>query len=143
MKYELIQSPRDALPAAFKATAGPTKAELEYYRRRAHCLRSAALKRVFRGAGAAVGRGFRALVRGLSAAHERRRAAAELNRLDNRTLRDIGIDRSQIPFIVEQLMARRRADGDPGKVYPLSRLTAPSTAGVSLEDDERCPPLAA
>ncbi len=137
MKPELIQSPHRARPVT-----GLTREQLDRYLRRAHCLRSAAFGRLFKRIASLFG----ALFRRLKRAHDRRSAIAELRRLDERTLRDIGVERPQIPLIVEQLIARREADGKPQGAYPLRALTsipATSTAGTDAEDDQRCPPLAA
>lgn len=135
MKPELIQSPHRAPPVT-----GPTREQLDRYLRRAHCLRSAAFGRLFKRIASLPG----ALFHGLKQAHDRRSAIAELRRLDERTLRDIGVERSQIPLIVEQLLARRETYGEPQGAYPLRVLTStPATAGTDAEDDERCPPLAA
>lgn len=134
MKPELIQSPHRPPPAT-----GLSRDELDRYLRRARCLRAAAFNRALKSAARRLG----GLIRALHESRDRRRAVAELRRLDPRTLKDIGIERSQIPFIVEQLVARRKADGDPRKVYPLHTLTASSPPAAEPEDDERCPPLAA
>lgn len=134
MKPELIQSPYRTRPAV-----DLSRAELDRHLRRAHCLRALEFNRVIRRAA----RGLGALYRKFRQARDRRVAIAELRRLDERTLKDIGIERSQIPLIVEQLLRRREADGDPTKSYPLRVLAAPASRGAAAEDDERCPPLAA
>ncbi|HSS63281.1 MAG TPA: DUF1127 domain-containing protein [Gammaproteobacteria bacterium] len=134
MKPESIQFPHAAPPAT-----GLSRTELDRYLRRAHCLRAAAFSRLIKR----VARGLRTLFRGLKQARDRRSAVAELRRLDERTLKDIGVERGQIPLIVEQLLARRRAEGEPRKAYPLKALVAPPATEAANEDDERCPPLAA
>ncbi len=134
MKPELIQSPYRAPPAVDLSTA-----ELDLHLRRAHRLRALEFNRVLKIAA----RGFKALYRRFKQARERRVAIAELRRLDERTLKDIGIERSEIPLIVEQLLKRREADGEPQRAYPLRALVAPAARGAAAEDDQCCPPLAA
>lgn len=60
----------------------------------------------------AVGRGFAALGHGLvarlSRARQRRRTLAELYRLDDRALRDIGIDPHNVEAAVDRLLAQQR-----------------------------------
>lgn len=134
MKPELIQSPYRDPPAVDLSNA-----ELDRHLRRAHCLRAAEFDRLIKRAARAVA----ALYRGFRRARDRRVAIAELRRLDERTLKDIGIERSQVPFIVERLLELREADGDRSKIYSLRALTAPVATGEAAEDDECCPRLAA
>ena len=134
MKPERFQSPY-RVPFA----TGLSETELQRHLRNARYLRSLAFKRAFQGAVRAVTSALGALKTSL----DRRRAIAELSSLDERTLKDIGIDRSEIPLIVEQLLAHRKADGDPKKVYPLRALTREPEPCLEASDDERCPPLAA
>lgn len=132
MKPEHFQSPYRTTGASLSREA------LDRYTRRAHYLRSLAFKRAVQR----LLRGVSAAFRSLKTSRDRRRAIAELNALSERTLKDIGIDRSQIPLIVEQLLARREADGDAQKVYPLRALTRDVDCS-GVKDAERCPPLAA
>jgi uncharacterized protein YjiS (DUF1127 family) len=134
MKPELIQSPHQAPPER-----GPSRSELDRYLRRAHCLRAAAFSHLLKR----VAGSLRALLQRLEESRDRRRAIADLSRLDARTLKDIGLERGRIPMIVEQLIARRRAEQAPGKAYPLRALATPPAPEAAAEDDERCPPLAA
>ncbi len=56
--------------------------------------------------GRVVEAGVSELLAGLRAWQARRRANAELRRLDDRVLADIGIERSAIPQVVDRLVAR-------------------------------------
>ncbi|MDX1528070.1 MAG: DUF1127 domain-containing protein [Gammaproteobacteria bacterium] len=143
MKHDLIQFPHRTRPEVYRQPVTLTRAELEYYSRRAHALRSEAFSRLFKGAAAGLGRGVRALYRALKESRDRRRAIAELRQLDERTLKDIGIERGQIPQIVEALLAKREAEKAPRKAYPLRALTTAVTARRSVGNGECCPPLAA
>lgn len=143
MKSEPMQSRHRAPPAAVSPTAGLSRSELDHYLRRAHYLRSVAFSRMIKSGAAGIARGFGTLFRALKASRDRRRAIGELRRLDERTLKDIGIERSHIPFIVDRLLERRKADGNARKAYPLRVLTAPAATRPANDDDERCPPLAA
>ena len=143
MKPEIIQFPDRTRPEVYRQPLSLTQAELEYYSRRAHVLRSNAYARVFKGAVAGIGRAARALYLGLNESRDRRRAISELHSLSDRTLYDIGVERSQIPHIVDRLLERRKTDGDSSKTYPVGELTATANPVKSFEDDECCPPLAA
>lgn len=143
MKSELIQSRHGAPPAAARAAAPLSRAELEYYRRRAHYLRSAAFGRTLKSVASALAGAYRAVYQALKRSRDRRRAERELRQLDNRTLSDIGIERSHIPFVVDRLLERRKAGGNARKAYPLRVLTAPAATRPANDDDERRPPLAA
>ena len=143
MKHDLIQFPDRTRPEMYRQPVTLTRAELEHYRRRAHALRSDAFARLFKSAATGLGRTVRALYGGLKESHDRRRAISELRRLSDRTLADIGIDRSQIPYVVDRMLERRKADGDSSKTYPLRELTASANSAASYEDDPCCPPLAA
>ena len=143
MKHELIQFPDRTRPEVYRQPFTLTQAELEYYNHRARALRSDAYARLFKGAAVALGRAVRALYQGLKESHDRRRAISELRSLGDRTLNDIGIERSQIAQIVDQMLERRKADGDSRKAYPIRELTATSGSADSFVDDECCPPLAA
>ncbi len=143
MKHDLIQFPDRTRPEVYRQPVTLSPAELEYYSRRAQALRSDAFARLFKGAAAGLGRTVRALYRGLKESHERRRAISELRRLSDRTLKDIGIERWQIPQIVDRMLERRKADGDSSKTYSIRELKATAVSAESFEDDECCPPLAA
>ena len=134
MKPRLIQSPDGSPPAV---DLSPDL--LNRYLRRSRCLRAAAIAGLLTRIGRTLGAPFQALKQ----ARDRRRAIAELRRLDARTLKDIGVERSQIPLIVEQLLERRVADGEPQRAYPLRALTTTPAAPATAENEERCPPLAA
>lgn len=142
MKPELIQSPTRASAADAELAPRLSRAMLEHYARRAHRLRSAAMGRALKGAAAALAGGFAAIFQAVKQYRDRRKAISELSRLEERTLKDIGIERSQIPLIVEQLLQQRKADGGARKAYPLRLLTT-SPARRAADDDECCPPLAA
>lgn len=142
MKPELIQSPSRASAADTEPTPKLSRAIVEHYARRAHRLRSAAMGRAAKSAVAALAAGFEAIFQAFKRSRDRRKAIGELSRLNARTLKDIGIERSQIPIIVEQLLERRKADGVAEKAYPLRLLTS-APAQPAADDDECCPPLAA
>jgi len=55
--------------------------------------------------------GLTALTDALLRAHRRRRTAVELSRLDDALLRDIGVQRGDIPFFAEQAVALERSAG--------------------------------
>ena len=143
MKHDLIQFPERTRPEVYRQPVTLTRAELEHYSRRAHALRSDAFARLFKSAASGLGRTVRALYRALKESHDRRRAISELRRLSDRTLSDIGIERSHIPHIVDRMLERRRTDGDSSKTYRLRELTASANSAASYEDDRCCPPLAA
>lgn len=134
MKPELIQSPNRARPGQ-----DLSRSELDRYLRRAHCLRAVAFNRLIKS----VARGLGAPFRGFKQARDRQSAIADLQRLDRHMLKDIGVERSQVPLIVEQLLQRPKAKGEPPKAYPLRFLSTLPAPGAAAEDDERCPPLAA
>jgi len=73
-------------------------------------LRAEVLDDTLRGVVGAILRetGLAALTGALLRAHGQRRTAAELNRLDDALLRDIGVQRGDIPYIAEQAVAPKR-----------------------------------
>lgn len=95
---------------------------------RARAERAKVMSAILNGAGRALGalgvtvmgrlrREGRSMVSRAVLAHNRRRARLELESLDDRILQDIGISRSQIPFLVDQRLSPARArsgerDGD-------------------------------
>jgi uncharacterized protein YjiS (DUF1127 family) len=62
------------------------------------------------GSSASVGRGILRLIGKALAEHHARRAVRELNRLDDRMLRDIGLSRSSIEHVVRGRMVRMAED---------------------------------
>ena len=83
---------------------------------RARELQSEAFGRVFGAAGRVVARTVSHAFRGIVDAVRKRRTIAELSRLDDHVLADIGIDREQIPTIAQGLIA---PSGDaPRRIIP-------------------------
>lgn len=82
-----------------------TEAEEQAVVLQARQIRAQVLDRMVRGAIGGLLResGLAALGDALLRAHRRRRTAAELSRLDDALLRDIGLQRGDIPFIAEQV----------------------------------------
>ena len=72
---------------------------------RARELQSEAISRMFGAAGHFVARTVSHAFRGIVDAVRKRRTIAELSRLDDHLLADIGIDREQIPTIAQGLIA--------------------------------------
>ena len=143
MKPEIIQFPDRTRPEAYRQPVSLTQAEIDYYNRRARVLRSRAYTRVFKAAAIGLGRTLRSLHQWLNESHDRRSAISELRRLSDRTLQDIGLQRSEIPYIVDRMLEQRKADGDSNKTYPVQALAATADTAEAVADDECCPPLAA
>ena len=75
------------------------------YTARARELQSETIGRAFGAAGRFLARTGTDAIRSVAGALRKRRTIAELSRLDDRLLADIGIDREQIPMIAEGLIA--------------------------------------
>ena len=76
---------------------------------RARHLQSEAIARGFGAAGRFLARIATAAIRPIVATLHKRRTMAELSRLDDRLLADIGIDHEQIPMIAQGLIAPSNA----------------------------------
>ena len=75
------------------------------YTARARQLQSEAIGRAFGAAGRFLARSGANAYRRIAGTIRKRRTIAELSRLDDHTLADIGIDRGQIPMIAQGLIA--------------------------------------
>ena len=111
---------------------------------RARELQSEAIGRAFGTAGRAVARIAYRAYRGIADAVRKRRTIAELSRLDDHLLADIGVDRAQIPTIAQGLIA---PSGDaPRRLIPAAPCP-PELRGEAANDtnanDPKSPPLAA
>ena len=79
------------------------------YTARARKLQSETIARGLRAAGRFLARTGTAAIRSIARTLHKRRTMAELSRLDDRLLADIGIDRKQIPMIAQGLIAPSNA----------------------------------
>lgn len=95
-----IELPRGTLPTS--ATV------MDALIRRGHCLRSQAIVAASRTGYRSLTRGLGRLAAGWRRFNARRAAIAELNRLDDRLLADIGVRREQIPLVVDGLALPKR-----------------------------------
>src|SRR6185503_7953846 len=84
-------------PAAEIKRTPDGKVDFDYYLLRARRLRSDSYARVFR----AIGHGFAAWFKSIRDQRKRKRALAELLSLDDRGLRDIGLNRAGVYFAVD------------------------------------------
>jgi uncharacterized protein YjiS (DUF1127 family) len=75
--------------------------DFDWYLLRAKRLRSDSYARVFRAIGRAIGGAYAAWVKAVRANRERKRAVAELLSLDDRGLRDLGLNRAGVHFAVD------------------------------------------
>ncbi len=113
---------------------------------RGRYLRSEAFNRGIRGAIGVLGKAYRVLRDGLRRHNAHRTTIAELSRINNHMLADIGIQREQIPMIVEGMLDRRASTTEmsPRTADAVVVSTAPGVAcGCGAANDEHCPPLAA
>lgn len=129
-------------------------AALEALARRGRCLRSAALFEAAKAVAASVRSGIGSAARALWQRRQRRAAIAELSRLDDRLLADIGIERGQIPSVVEGMLEAQSAAGAgshranrlsaQGQTHAQAVASIPSVVdcGPAINDDD-CRPLAA
>jgi len=86
---------------------------------RAHLERSRLFRALGRKVARALVRPVRAATRRLDCRRARRRAVAELEGLDHRTLKDIGVVRSEIPSLVRAAMSTECGGaGDPTRARP-------------------------
>jgi len=133
-------------PAAAPPGTDLTAQAIATHLLRSHYLRSEAL---YQGIGAAIGvlgGAYRALRDGLRRYNAHRTTVAELSRINNHMLADIGIRREQIPMIVEGMLDRRvsTTEMSPQTVDAVAVSTAPRVAcGCAAANDEHCPPVAA
>lgn len=99
---------------------------------RAHGERAKATSAMLAGAARGLGRAGRFIVSGVLTARRRRAAIRQLNTLDERMLKDIGISRGEIQYLVDQMLsAERAATGEltgQGEiaVFPDRKATNPS-----------------
>ena len=108
------------------------------YTARARRLQSEAIGRAFGAAGRFLARNASGACRWAAGAIRKRRTLAELSRLDDHLLADIGIDREQIPMIAQGLIA---PSGDaPRRTIPAAPCP-PEYAGGAANDTK--PPAAA
>lgn len=89
------------------------------------------------------GGGLRRLLAKLALGRARRAAIAELSRLSDRTLEDIGVSRGQIPLVVDQMLERSRLGKSTAPTPRLAPVKARPAARAPATDDACCPPLAA
>ena len=133
-------------PAAAPPGTDLTAQAIATHLLRSHYLRSEAL---YQGIGAAIGvlgGAYRALRDGLRRHNAHRTTVAELSRINNHMLADIGIRREQIPMIVEGMLDRRvsTTETSPQTVDAVVVSTDPGIAcGCAAANDEHCPPVAA
>ncbi len=106
---------------------------------RARELQSEAIGRAFGAAGRAVARIAYRAYRGIADAVRKRRTIAELSRLDDHLLDDIGIDREQIPTIAQGLIA---PSGDAPRRFIPAAPYPPEFRGEAA-NDTKSPSVAA
>ena len=87
------------LPAIRRKVEGGV--DFEHYLVRAQRFRSQAYASAFRSIGQAIGSAFAAVAKALRERRQRRRALAELLSLDDRGLRDLGLNRAGVYFAIE------------------------------------------
>ena len=75
--------------------------DFDWYLLRAKRLRNDSYASVLRAIGRAIGRAYAAWVKSIRASRERKRAVAELLSLDDRGLRDVGLNRAGVLFAVD------------------------------------------
>ena len=109
------------------------------YAARARRLQSEAFGRAFGAAARVLARTASRAYRGIVDAVRKRRTIAELSRLDDHLLTDIGIDREQIPTIAQGLIA---PSGDaPRRIIPAA--PCPPEFRGEAANDTKAPPVAA
>ncbi len=141
MTSQLNSSQQGAPPGA-DLTAQAIATHLQ----RGRYLRSEAFNRGIRGAIGVLDKAYRAQRDGLRRYNAHRTTIAELSRINNHMLADIGIQREQIPMIVEGMLDRRASTTEmsPRTADAVAVSTAPGVAyGCGAANDEHCPPLAA
>ncbi len=129
-----IELPRGTLP-----TSG---AVMEALIRRGHCLRAQALFDAAKTSYRALSRGLERVAAGWRRFNAHRKAIADLNRLDDRLLADIGIRREQIPLVVDGLDVPGRGH----QPQPDTRIEPARTGGLDCGpavNDEDCRAAAA
>ena len=109
------------------------------YVARARELQSEAIARAFGAAGRLLARSVSHAYRGIVDGARKRRTIAELSRLDNHMLADIGIDREQIPTIAQGLIA---PSGDAPRRIIRAAPCPPEFRGEAA-NDTKSPPVAA
>ena len=108
------------------------------YTARARQLQSEAIGRAFGAAGRFLARNVSGACRRIVDTIRKRRTIAELSRLDDHMLADIGIDREQIPMIAQGLIA---PSGDaPRRTIPAAPCPPEYTGGAA---NDTKPPSAA
>jgi uncharacterized protein YjiS (DUF1127 family) len=145
MTSQLNSSQQGAPPAA-PPGADLTAQAIATHLQRGRYLRSEAFNRGIRGAIGVLDKAYRALRDGLRRHNAHRTTIAELSRINNHMLADIGIQREQIPMIVEGMLDRRASTTEmsPQTADAVAVSTAPGVAyGCGAANDEHCPPLAA
>ena len=133
-------------PAAAPPGTDLTAQAIATHLLRSHYLRSEALYQGISAAIGVLGGAYRALRDGLRRHNAHRTTVAELSRINNHMLADIGIRREQIPMIVEGMLDRRASTTEisPQTVDAVAVSTAPGVAcGCAAANDEHCPPVAA
>lgn len=140
------QSPCGAVALPPEGALPASGAALEALARRGRCLRSAAMFDAARTLAVLLRRGLRSLLQGFYGQQSRRQAIAELSRLDDRLLADIGMRREDIPLVVDGWAKRSgtektTAAAAGGLRQPAVMRTRACTAGAVNDDD--CRPEAA
>ena len=106
---------------------------------RARRLQGAAIGRAFGAAGRFIARGGSDLYRWIAAVVRKRQTIADLSRLDDHVLEDIGISRAQIPLIAQGLIAP--SGETPRQVIPAA--PCPSKYHGDGANDTKTTPVAA
>lgn len=140
------QSPCGAVALPPEGALPTSGAALEALARRGRCLRSAAMFDAARALAGLLRRGLRALLQGLYRQQIRRKAIAELSRLDDRLLADIGMRREDIPLVVDGQANRSGAEktiaAAAGGLHQPAVTRTRACAAVAVNDDD-CRPKAA
>jgi len=90
----------DRVPPSIRRTA-EGNVDYNYYLMRSRALRASAYAGAFRAAGRAIGAALARARKGVRDWRARRRAIDELLTLDDRTLRDLGLNRSGVLYVVD------------------------------------------
>lgn len=141
MNTYINQSPCGDISLPFTGGVPVSGATLDALARRGRCLRSAAML----SAGRAVSAAFKSVYDALRARYRRQQAIAELSRLNDVLLADIGIARADIPLVIDGLISKER----PQPLDTVSKISISSTSKVlrspcpdAINDDD-CRRLAA
>lgn len=141
MSTLINQSPCGSVALPREGIRANTAADFEALARYGRCLRSAAMFAAARRLAGHLRRGVRAVLEIVREQLRQRRAIADLSRLDDHLLADIGVRREDIPRLVNELARRTRADSGGGTAKRSMRavaVTRRKSAGDCAANDYDC-----